>query len=337
MLPEWYTNPSIVVASGFVVFGFYLLIKGADYLVDGSVIVANKFRLSPAVIGATIVAFGTSMPELAVSVGANLMERLSEQPIGVEGPSAIAVGNIVGSNIFNIGAILGITAILTPVKIPHSTTKFEYPFMVVSLIMLILFSFFFSSEGYKITQLEGVILFVGLIIFTYFSIVLGKVPAGEIEEAKSHHGTMNKAMLSILIGSAMLCIGGEVSLNGALTISEKIGLSKRVIGLTVMAIGTSLPELVTSVQAVRKKQVDIAVGNIIGSNLFNIFSVLGITAMINHLSVSEASLYFDYWWMLGLSLFIFPYIVYKKELGRKTGIFLVTSLCIYVSIVLTVK
>jgi len=332
MLPSWYTEPHIVVAILLVCAGFYLLIKGADLLVDGAVIVANKFSLSPAVIGATVVAFGTSMPELVVSIGANI-KAISMGATGPNGPAAIAVGNIVGSNIFNIAAILGIMAIMTPLKIPVSTAKFEYPLMILSLMILIVFSFITTGD-YQISRIEGVILFLGLVFFTYFSVTLGKVPAGEIEEAQSHHGSMLHAILVIIAGMLMLCIGGEITLNGALSISEKIGLSERVIGLTVMAIGTSLPELVTSVQAVRKKETEMAIGNIVGSNLFNIFSVIGITSMIIPLPVSENTLFFDYWWMLGFSLIIFPFILTKKAIGRKTGVFFVVALISYISIIL---
>ena len=332
MLPNWYTEPQIIAAIFMVCIGFYLLIKGADFLVDGSVIVANKFSLSPAVIGATVVAFGTSMPELVVSIGANL-KAISMGATGADGPAAIAVGNVVGSNIFNIAAILGIMAIMTPLKIPTSIAKFEYPLMILSLVSLILFSFITTGE-YQISRIEGILLFLGLVFFTYYSITFGKVPVGEIAEAQAHHGSIAHGIFAIVVGILMLCIGGEVTLNGALSISKEIGLSERVIGLTVMAVGTSLPELVTSIQAVRKKETDMAIGNIVGSNLFNIFSVIGITSMIIPLPVSENALFFDYWWMLGFSLVIFPFILMKKSIGRKTGVFFVITLISYISIIL---
>jgi cation:H+ antiporter len=143
---------------------------------------------------------------------------------------------------------------------------------------------------------------------------------------------MSRASLVIVVGILMLCIGGDVTLTGALSISKEIGLSERVIGLTVMAIGTSLPEFVTSIQAVRKKETDMAIGNIVGSNLFNIFSVIGITSMIIPLPVSVNTLNFDYWWMLGFSLFICPFIITNKKMGRKSGFALVISLCTYITI-----
>lgn len=336
MLPSWYSEPPILIACVMVIVGFYMLMKGADVLVDGAVGIAQKFKLAPAVIGATVVAFGTSMPELVVSISANF-KALQNNMMGADGPAAIAIGNVVGSNIFNVGAILGISALLKPVIIPATTAKFEYPVMLFSLILLVIFSYIGSGE-YAITRIEGMILTSLLLAFTWGSIKFGKIPDEDIDEIAHHEqSSMAISSVKIVIGALFLMAGGDVCLNGALTISKEIGLSERVIGLTVMAIGTSLPELVTSVQAVRKNHVDVATGNVIGSNLFNVFCVIGISSIVLPLPVSKASLTFDYWWMLGFSFFLVPFILLKKPLNRLIGVFLVFSLTVYVGILLGVS
>ena len=305
-MPEWYAHPPTILAVAFVVAGFWVLLKGADVLVSGAVTVSMRFGMSLAVVGATVVAFGTSLPELVVTVGSNLkssaLANASDGPLEVsKDPAAIALGNIVGSNIFNIGAILGITALVGwPLPVPKATGRRDYPLMLASL--LVMSGFFFLGEPKAIVRWEAAVLFVGLLGFTIWAVKSGEA-AGEAEELAEEAGSasVGKAVALILSGLVMLVIGGDVALRGAIRIAEDLGMSTRIIGLTVMAIGTSLPELATSLQAVRKGHTDIAIGNVIGSNIFNSLAIVGLSGLIVTLPVVEQMLRVDVWVMLAMS------------------------------------
>lgn len=330
-MPIWYSEPSLFLAICFVLVGFYSLIKGADFLVEGAVDIARKFNMTPAVIGATVVAFGTSLPELVVSVGANV--KALEQGLGHDpnGPAAIAIGNIVGSNIFNVGAILGLSALFTTLTVAKSILKRDYPLMIVSLILMILLSIW--GENQSIDRFEGVLLVIGLLLFTFQAIKLGKVDPGE-ELVSSEEETLGLASGMVFLGIVMLALGGEISLTGAIAISESLGMSERVIGLTVMAIGTSLPELATSIQAVKKGEHDIAVANVVGSNIFNVLSIVGISSIIIPLPVHSDSISWDYPWMLGMSLLLLPMFYIFKKVNRWMGCILVSCLLVYIVLLL---
>jgi|SaaInlStandDraft_1057018.scaffolds.fasta_scaffold03475_7 cation:H+ antiporter len=330
-MPDWYSNPGFALATIFLVVGFYMLIKGADILVEGAVVIARKAELSPAVVGATVVAFGTSLPELVVSVGSNIKAISSGSALDPNGPAAIAIGNIVGSNIFNIGAILGISAFFSHLEVPPDTRRRDYPIMLGALFAMVFFSV--SGEPYQIDRTEAAILFVGLILFTFQAIKLGKAEVSENNVA-SKEASIGPALILLGIGIVMLGLGGEISLTGAIAISRELGLSERVIGLTIMAIGTSLPELATSIQASRKGHHAIAVANVVGSNIFNVFCIIGISGMIIPLSVHPAMLGWDFFWMCGFSLSMAWCFWVQKRIGKIAGGILVFALCTYVGILL---
>jgi len=336
-MPDWYADPPLLLAMLFVVGGFYVLIKGADMLVEGAVNLAKRQGMHPAVIGATIVAFGTSLPELVVTMGSNVKAMQAGVPGDADGPAAIAIGNVVGSNIFNMGAILGLAAMVKTLPVPRSTLRLDYPLMIVALGALILFSVPLGTAGPVIERWEGGLLLIGLIAFTYTAIKLGKVPAEEVEELASHEHSLGGAIGFILLGVLMLTGGGEVSLTGAIEVAEAIGMSDRVIGVTVMAVGTSLPELVTSVQAVRRDHTELAIGNVVGSNIFNVLCIVGLTALIFPLPVAQGTLNWDYWWMMGINLGLLPMFLIGRHVGRVKGVILVVALVTYITLVLTLN
>ena len=260
-----------------LVVGFTMLIKGADFFVDGSSGIAARFGIPQLVVGLTIVAMGTSAPEAAVSISA-----------AVKGNAGITIGNVVGSNILNILIILGITALLTEKIVPvvSSTIKYEMPFMIVVTLILL----WMGYAGNRISRLEGAGLWVVFLLYIYYLLKIAKKGAdknaegneGEIAGREGDKKERSMAMLFWLTaaGLALIVIGSSVTVDAATAIAKIIGLSERFIGLTIVAMGTSLPELFTSVSAARKGNADIAIGNIVGSNIFNILFVVGTSALI---------------------------------------------------------
>ncbi len=242
--------------------GFFMLVKGADWFVDGSAGIATKFKIPQLVIGLTIVAMGTSAPEAAVSITAAL-----------KGNADITVGNIVGSNILNIFIILGLSATITSIAVARSTIKVEIPFMTgVTLLLLLM--------GYNgtIGLLEGIILLVVFVSYLAYLFIMAK--KDDNEEEKVQDISVLKALALTVIGLVLIVWGSSITVNAATAIAKVLGLSERFIGLTIVALGTSLPELFTSVSAARKGNADIAIGNIVGSNIFNILFVIGVSASI---------------------------------------------------------
>ncbi|MDA3960129.1 MAG: calcium/sodium antiporter [Planctomycetota bacterium] len=338
-MPEWYNHPHLLVAVVFIIVGFAALIKGADLLVAGAVTIAKRWGLPPAVIGATIVAFGTSLPELVVTLGSGLKAIQAGQGGNPNGPAAIAIGNVVGSNIFNIGAILGITAMVRAVPVPKSSLRLDYPLMMVSLAALVVFSVPWGGGPAIIGRLEGLVLVLGLVAFTFFAIRGGKVdPADLPADDGLGRGVLGSTAL-ILGGIVLLAVGGEVSLTGAITVARALHMSDRVIGVTVMAIGTSLPELATSIQAVRKGHTEIAVSNVIGSNIFNVLCIVGLTALVLPLPVADSTLHWDYWWMMGFGVVLLPILVNGcvRQVTRIEGVLLAIAVVTYVVLVLTLN
>ena len=244
--------------------GFAALVKGADLFVDGVSGIAERFGIPQLVIGLTIVAMGTSAPEAAVSVTAAL-----------KGNADITVGNIVGSNILNILIILGITAVLTNVRIQKTTFRYEIPFMIGITIILMAF----GITGNQITFLEGILFWLLFLIFLGYLFVISKKGSVQDEE-EIKELPLWKGVLGIIIGGILVVKGSDFAVEGATEIARYFGMSERFIGLTIVAFGTSLPELVTSVTAARRGNADIAIGNIVGSNIFNILFVIGTTALI---------------------------------------------------------
>lgn len=245
-----------------LVIGFTMLVKGADWFVDGSAGIAKKLGIPQLVIGLTIVAMGTSAPEAAVSINASL-----------KGNSGIAIGNVVGSNILNILIILGISAVLATMAIQKSTLKYEIPYMIFVTVVLIVLGM--SSE--YVTRVEGVILWVLFLVYLAYLFKLAKQGTDE-DSTEERPGW--KLCISMIVGGAIVVWGSDITVDSATAIAQMIGLSERFIGLTIVALGTSLPELVTSVVAARKGNADIAIGNIVGSNIFNILFVIGTAAII---------------------------------------------------------
>ncbi|MFZ1749507.1 MAG: calcium/sodium antiporter, partial [Saprospiraceae bacterium] len=257
-----------------LVIGLVLVIYGANILVDGASALAKKYNIPNIVIGLTIVAFGTSAPELAISTYS-----------AYTGNSEIAIGNVVGSNIANILLILGITAIIYPLTILKNTVLKEIPLSVLAAIILYVMVNDVALEGdaqNMISIADGIILLAFMAIFMYYLVHLAQT-SGEEEDLEILHMSKEKSLLYIIGGLLFLIGGGKLFVDGAVEIALKLGMSKAVIGLTIVAIGTSLPELATSVVAALKKNSDIAVGNIVGSNIFNVFLILGTSSLVSPL------------------------------------------------------
>lgn len=251
-----------------LVFGFILLIKGADWFVEGASKIADRFHIPQIVIGLTIVAFGTSAPEAAVGINA-----------GIKGNAGIALGNVLGSNVINILLILGITALIAPLAIKTTTLKYEVPFVIL-ISAVVLASGKISGE---ISLIHGLIFWGLFIVFFLYLTRLskqGEAPLDDVPLA-GKNDSLPKLIIMTLIGLAAIVIGSDFTVNSATKLATVFGLSERFIGLTIVAFGTSLPELITSATAATKKKTDIAIGNIIGSNIFNILFVLGTTALIS--------------------------------------------------------
>lgn len=247
-----------------LVIGFTLLAKGADWFVDGAAGVAEKFGIPQLVIGLTIVAMGTSAPEAAVSITAAL-----------RGNAAITIGNIVGSNILNILIILGLTSVITSVAVAKSTVKYEMPYMIFITVLLILFGY----TGGTVNFAEGVLLWVCFILYLVYLLKMSKENKESVDE-EAQEKSIGKLLLVTVVGLVCIILGSDVTVDAATAIAKILGLSERFIGLTIVALGTSLPELFTSVSAAIKGKADIAIGNIVGSNIFNILFVVGTTALI---------------------------------------------------------
>lgn len=244
--------------------GFVFLVKGADWFVEGAASIAKNLGVPQLIIGLTIVAMGTSMPEAAVSIQAALADN-----------AGISVGNIVGSNILNILIILGITAVITNVAIQKSTLIYEIPFMTGITVLFMIF----GITGAEITFAEGIVLWICFIAFLIYLFVMSKKGlVQETDEAKDI--PLWKCILLMVIGGGLVVVGSDFAVDGATEIARFFGMSERFIGLTIVAFGTSLPELVTSVTAARKGNAGIAIGNIVGSNIFNILFVIGTTSLI---------------------------------------------------------
>ncbi|MDQ3535414.1 MAG: calcium/sodium antiporter [Bacteroidota bacterium] len=257
------------------ILGFFFLIKGADVLVNGATIIARRIEISDMIIGLTIVSFGTSMPELIVSIIS-----------AVKGNADLAIGNILGSNIANILLILGISAMITELPIRKTTVLSEIPFSLIATLLMGFLAnaaLFESRKELMISRIDGFIL---LFFFTLFLIYIFKAAKEEVyveEKSSAVSGTLSRSIFMIIIGIIALFLGGKWVVDGAVLIAGNFGMSQSFIGLTVVAVGTSLPELVTSAIAAFKKKADIAVGNVIGSNIFNILWILGLSAVIRPL------------------------------------------------------
>jgi len=258
--------------------GFLILIKGADWLVSGASTLAKQYGVSDLAIGLTIVAFGTSTPELVVNIYAS-----------ASGHDGIALGNVIGSNLFNLFFILGITGIIVPLKVQSGTVRKEIPLsLITTVLLLLLANNFFDGSAGMLSRVDGFILLAGFAYFLYYVHKLQRdTPDAEEGTEKPVDVKMYKIVLLIAAGLAGLVFGGNLILDNAVEIAHMIGISEKVIGLTIVAAGTSLPELATSVVAAMRKNNDIAIGNIVGSNIFNILMILGLSAVIRPLSYDQ--------------------------------------------------
>ena len=255
-----------------LVVGFVMLIKGADWFVDGAASLAGKFGIPQLVIGLTIVAMGTSAPEAAVSISAALQDN-----------AGITIGNVVGSNIMNVLVILGLASVIIPIAVKKSTIKYEIPFTILATIVLAVLGLWDN----KISRLEGGILWVLFIAYLTYLFLMTKKGEAEVEETESKLDKVWKMVVFILIGGGLIVWGSDVTVDAASKIAGSFGMDDRLIGLTIVALGTSLPELITSVTAAKKGSADIAIGNIVGSNIFNILFVVGTTALITQVVYAQ--------------------------------------------------
>jgi len=305
-----------------IIFGLFLLMKGADFLVDGSVSVSKKLGVPTIVIGLTIVAFGTSAPELVVSILAAL-----------KGSADISVGNIIGSNISNILLILGISALFGSLYVKRSITAKEIPFSLIAVIILAILAndaMFFNSQVNQISRGDGLIMLLFFAIFLYYIFTVLKGSREKIVP-EIHKYSTPISVVMIVLGLAALVVGGNLTVTGASEIARLIGISERIIGLTIVAIGTSLPELITSVVAVKRGETDLAVGNIVGSNIFNILWILGFSSIIAPINFSTA-MNFDILVNLVATIILIGaiYIGKRDWLSKKDGIVFILLYVAYI-------
>lgn len=298
-----------------LVAGFVMLIKGADWFVDGASKLADKFGIPQLVIGLTIVAMGTSMPEAAVSISA-----------AAKGSAEITIGNVLGSNILNILIILGVTSVIRAISVQKSTIRYEMPFVIFVSVLLALLGLFDGT----VSRLEGVILWIFMIVYLLYLLHMAKKgqPLEDDVPKLSEKDTPVKLVLLILIGIAMIVLGSDITVDAATAIARIFGMSERFIGLTIVALGTSLPELVTSVTAAIKGKSDIAVGNIVGSNIFNILFVVGTTALITPVAYSY-SFTVDSVVAIASAVLLLICVIPKKKLTRPAGILMLAAYAAY--------
>ena len=310
----------MVTTIALLIIGLIILIVGGDYLVRGSSSIALRLHLSPLVVGLTIVAFGTSAPELVISIQSAL-----------KGSPDITMGNVVGSNICNLALVLGLTAVISPVRVQSNSIKVDWPVTMGASILL----YFMVREGF-LNALEGLIMIICLSLYLFFTIkqsrkenmAMKTKEKDDIPDAPSKQ--IWKDIVFILIGCIGLYYGSEWFVGSAKALAINLGVEERVVGLTIVAFGTSLPELVTAAVASYKGQTDLALGNLMGSNIFNILSILGITSVIKTIHVHDVILHKDIIWMLLITLMILPLMIIRREVGRVDGLILLTVYSVYI-------
>ena len=326
---------SIIILILLFIASLVVLIKGADYLVDSAADLAAYLKVSPIIIGLTLVAFGTSFPEFIVSLFAVL-----------SGSADLAVGNIIGSNIANIGLVIGATAIFMPLIVKSKTLIYEMPFMVVSSTLLLLLAndnYLFGQNTFTLGRLDGIIfwvIFMAFIIYIYKSIADQKkektreekaVKKEFQEEYKKHKNPLWKNILIILAGLAMVAVGGRLFVYSSSEGALLLGLSEAFIGVTIVALGTSLPELMTSLVAAFKKEGDIAIGSIVGSNIFNVLFVLGTVSLIKPIQLSQSLLFQDGMIMILITLIFLVIATTGRKIERWEGVVLLLSYFAYIA------
>lgn len=311
--------------------GFVILVKGADFFVDGASSIAKFFKISPLIIGLTVVAFGTSLPEAAVSITS-----------AISGADDVSFGNIIGSNIFNIAFILGTASLVLPQVVHDDLVRRDFPFALIAAVLLVpMYYLFAGSSAYFILRFEAAILLFVLVAFMYFIFKDAKamnelntqVVSTGVEIEKIAKYSIKQAIPITLLGMAGIVAGGIMVTNGARTIALELGMSEWLVGLTIVSVGTSLPELVTSVVAAAKKESEISMGNIIGSNIFNIAFILGASAFINPIALNQSAI-IDIYFLIGLTAVVFLFSLSTKKISRLEGFFLVMTYIGYLSYII---
>lgn len=306
----------MVIAFVLLIIGFVLLVKGADIFVDGSSGIAKFLKIPSIVIGLTIVAFGTSAPEAAVSIIA-----------GINGSNDIAVGNVIGSNMFNLLGVLGISALISPVRVDGQIIKKEFPFMLAATAVFALAAFdtiLGTGEINSISRSEAFILLIlmGIFLYSVITFALRSRKENEASETESDNEKKPKSLLKCIVftvlGLAGIVLGGQLVVDNASKIAQQFGMSETLVGLTIVAVGTSLPELVTSIVAARKGESDIAIGNVVGSNVFNILFVLAASAAITPMNINSQGLT-DLLILFGISLLAYVFCCTNKTINRAEG------------------
>jgi len=306
----------------FLLSGFILLILGGHFLLDASVAVSLRLKIPKIVIGMTIVSFATSAPELIVSLNSAL-----------DGHADIAMGNVIGSNIANLGLVLGVILLLRSISVEKSFYKTDWPVMMLSSLLLFFFIYF---DG-VLERYEGIILVVTLLIFLIYLLKFQERAVDIDEIAVQKEMKPPLMILFLVLGGAGLWAGSELLIKGAVNIANEFGVSERVIGVTIISVGTSIPELAASIMAIFKKEKAISLGNILGSNIFNILAVLGITSIVTPIRVEDQGLLTnDIYWMLYFALLIFPlvFVPVRMKLSWKEGLILLLSYAVFISLMI---
>jgi len=304
--------------------GFVLLVVGGEYLVRASVGLSFKLNISKMVIGLTVVSFATSVPELLVSLNAAL-----------QGAPSIAINNVIGSNIANIGLVLGITAICTTIEVDKSFYKFNWPALIIFSLLI----YYFLQNDQQLSSFEGWILFIALLVFIF--LLLKKISTSKAEDSDALVDALSKVsyfkiLIWLAIGGVALYFGADWLVNGAVVVAQKMGVSEAVISVSLVAVGTSIPELAASIIAVIKKEKAISLGNLIGSNIFNIGSVLGLTSILKTIPVVDTQILSrDVLWMLVFAIVIMPLVLISKrhKLQFKEGFLLVLLYSVFIILV----
>jgi cation:H+ antiporter len=301
----------IAINALLTVVGLAMLCFGGNWLVSGGVSIAKKLRISQMVIGLTVVAYGTSTPELAASITA---------AVGLH--TDLILGNIVGSNISNIGMVIGISAIISPLLVSKATTRKEVPIMIGVMLLLVAI----SVDG-EISQYDGILLIAGLIAFTVYTLSRAKKERKQEEDLSTQKSSVPRALGLVAIGSGLLYLGGYLTIENVVLIAQDIGISETVMGITIVAIGTSLPELITSITAIKKGHTDIGIGTIVGSNIYNILMIMGIASMITGIAVVPG-MFTDYLVMIGFAVVLIAFLR-SGIIPRPAGIGLAIAYAVY--------
>ena len=299
-----------------LVIGLIVLILGGEFLIQSSVKLARYFKVDPIVIGLTIISFGTSFPELVVSLNAAL-----------SGHPDISLGNVVGSNIANLALVLGVASVIKPISVSLDTQRIDWPLLIFITIVFLLTAWFWEFSFYA-----GVVYVLLLLAYNFFMMRRGKLTADEVEEVQvvDSKGQMIRTALILILSFIALIFGSDVLVDGAVAIAQFWDVEESVIAVTIIAFGTSVPELATSLIAIRRGELGLGVGNLIGSNIFNVLGIVGITSLFETLVINDHLLNFDLWLCSVLPVFIFPFIIIQKSISRGLGFILLASYLGYI-------